>query len=119
MYYNHGVQTENDKTPLEMWYARSIQNEMGNFRTMHNLFRRDTDDVGLAVNNFYIENNLQRPSEIRIILPRYTAPLLNIQLKELRRTINPLEGSSYDGANLYVNTVSLYKNFILEHNFAR
>ena len=54
-----------------MWYPGSIQNEMGDFTAMHNLFRRETDNVGLAVNNFLIENNLQEPNDIRIVLPRY------------------------------------------------
>ena len=52
LHNNHGVQMENDKTPLEMWHAQSIQNEMGDFRAKHHLFRCDTDDVSLAVNNF-------------------------------------------------------------------
>ena len=101
-----------------MWYAGNIQNEMGDFTAMHNLFRGDADDVGLAVSNFLIENNLQKPNGTRIVLPRYTAPLLNIQLEELKRTINPVEGSSYDGADLYVNAVRFIENCTLQHDFA-
>ena len=91
---------------------------MGDFTAMHNLFRRDTNDVGLAASNFLIENGLQELNDIRIVLPRYTAPLLNIQLEELKRTINPPEGSSYDGADLYVNTVRFIENCTLQRNFA-
>ena len=91
---------------------------MGDFTAIHNLFRRDTDDVCLAVNNFLIENNLQEPNDTKIDKPRYTAPLLNIQLEELKRTINPLEGSSYDGADLNVNTVRFIENCTLQRNFA-
>ena len=90
---------------------------MGDFTAMHNLFRRDTNDVGLAASSFLIENGLQELNDIRIVLPRYTAPLLNIQLEELKRTINPLEGSSYDGADLYVSTVRFIENCTLQRNF--
>ena len=38
---NHGVRKENYKTPSQMWCAGSIQNEMGDFTAMHNLFRCD------------------------------------------------------------------------------
>ena len=115
---HHGVRTENFKNPLQMWYAGSIQNEMGDFTAMHNFFRCDTDDVGLAVNKFLIEDSTQEPNDIAIVLPRYTAPLLNIQLEELKRTINPPEGSSYDGADLYVNTAGFIENCTLQRNFA-
>ena len=86
-----------------MRYAGSIQNEMEGFTAIHNLFRRDSDDVSLVVNNFLIGNNFQEPNDIRIFLARYTAPLLSIQLEELKRTINPPEGRSYDGVDLYLN----------------
>ena len=52
---NHGVQTETYKTPIQMWYAGSIQYEMGDFTAMHNLFRCDTDDVSFYVSNFLME----------------------------------------------------------------
>ena len=86
-----------------MQYAGSTQNEMEGFTAMHNLFRRDSDDVGLVVNNFLIGNNFQEPNNIRIFLPRYTAPLLDIELEELKRTINPPEGRSCHGVDLYLN----------------
>ena len=35
-------------------------------------------DVGLAVNNFLIENNLQESNDRRLVLPQYTTLLLNI-----------------------------------------
>ena len=54
---------------------------------------------------------MQEWHEIRVVL-------LNIQLEELKRTINALDGSSYDGADLYVNTVSFIENWTLQCNFA-
>ena len=35
-------------------------------------------DVGLALNNFLTENNLQEQNDRRLVLPQYTDPLLNI-----------------------------------------
>ena len=42
---------------------------------MNNLLRWDTDDIEEITNNFILEHNFQKPSTIRIVLPRYTAPL--------------------------------------------
>ena len=52
-----------------MWYAGSIEDEMVDFTAIHNLFRRDTDEVGLAVEIFLIGNNWQEPDDISIVLP--------------------------------------------------
>ena len=54
-----------------------INNQERDMTAMNNLFRRDTEDIEEITNNFILEHNFQEPSTIRIVLPRYTAPLTN------------------------------------------
>ena len=97
---SHGVRTERYQTPLQLWYAGSINNQERDMTAMNNLFRRDTDDIEETTNNF-----IQEPSTIRIVLPRYTSPLTNSQLRDLDARIDTLQVSESQGVDLYADAV--------------
>ena len=70
---NHRIRTENNKTPLQLWYSASRASSHQDLMSMNNIFRRDPDDYESIIEQF--ENNLPEPANRKVILPRNPLPL--------------------------------------------
>ncbi|XP_066931344.1 uncharacterized protein [Clytia hemisphaerica] len=100
---NHPVRTEKNNSPLQLWYQGSLKCYHQNSTAMNNLFRRDINEVNITVEEILDSYNLVEPDDIKVVVPRYVAPLTPTQLSNLHQQINASAQS--DGIDIYGNVV--------------
>ena len=103
---NHPIRTENNKTPLQLWYSNSALNIVTQSIATQNLFRRDDFE---DIIQEYREMNPQEPDNINHVLPRHPLPLTNSQLQELNDLVNVMQDSLSDGVDLYGQVLAFVK----------
>ena len=107
---NHGIRTENYKTPKQLWIAGSIQHQDKESTAMINLFRRDLSDVEETVHEFLQVEDLMEPDDISVVLPRVEPPLTNRQYTELNELIDVKRPSESHGIDIF----GIVKRFVLQ-----
>ena len=105
---HHPVRTEKNKTPLQLWYAASLNFSQENSTAMNNLFRLNIEEMNDTINHILKRYNLEEPDDIKVVVPRYEAPLTPQQLEELKRENNPLQNSNSEGIDILWNDSSIY-----------
>ena len=109
---NHPIRTEKNQSPKMLWYGGSLALQNRNITAMNNLFHRDTNDVNEIANDFLNNHNLDEPESIKVVLPRYLPPLTDLQLGELKTTINPLGDSDSEAIDIYSSVVQFINNCV-------
>ncbi|XP_066932125.1 uncharacterized protein [Clytia hemisphaerica] len=107
----HRIRTENNKTPMQLWIAESIRHQDSNSTAMTNLFARDENT---ALEEFFIDNPMHEPNDIKVVLPRIEAPLTAAQQARLSVDINVLAPSHSHGIDLYGNVLFFIERAISE-----
>lgn len=107
---HHQIRTENNKSPFQLWTAASLHSRQENSTAMNNLFRRDIDGINLQMDDILERYHLQEPDDIKVVVPRYEAPLTPEQLQQLKSEINPLRTSNSDGIDVYGSVVQFIEH---------
>ena len=102
---SHPVRTEKKQTPNQLWFAGSMESRGENSTAMNNLFRRNISETNIEIDEILAEYQLEEPNNIKVVLPRYEAPLTPQQLNELYLTINPMENSVSEAIDIFGRVV--------------
>lgn len=102
---NHGIRTENGKTPKQLFIAGALQLRTSGLTAL-DFFDEVSDEYGTA------EEGLTSDSDDGVEVPTVTIHLTEEQLGELQQSVDPLSDDGDFGINLYERTVQ----FVLSHS---
>ena len=106
---SHKVRTEHNKSPLQLWYASSLQHSTQRSTAMTNMFQMDTSERERLITAFLNESDLPEPNDIRVVLPRIPRPLTAAQFARLNDNTDVRRESESHGLDIYGEV----------HNFVR
>lgn len=101
---NHGIRTENYKTPLQMFISGMIANVPSS-----HTFRMDAGEREGYIREFRDENQMEEPGDIGIVLERIAPPITDVEVAELATLVDPLAVSTKGGLDLYGSAINFVK----------
>ena len=102
---NHPVRIEKHETPNQLWHKGVYLNRSTMSTAIQNIYQRNSADVDNFIGDFLRENNLNEPTDIGIVLPRYALPLTQAEEKALSTDIDVLAISDCLGIAIYANAL--------------
>lgn len=103
---HHKLRTENNKTPMQLWYAGIIQHASLQSTAIRNIF--DIRHGSLEGN--IVDWDLSDP-EMILTIPNIVNPLSNDNFRLLQNSINVLGESASFGMDIYVEVLQ----FVMDH----
>ena len=76
---------------------------------IQNLFHRESDHLQL-IEFYQNSSNLEEPSDIEKVLPRFPLPLTSSQIEQLKERVPFDSLSEHDGVDIYVKVLDFVKS---------